>query len=578
MDTKKQEQERLAPGSAPRMAFRDHFFHNLPDYTGPFSVGYMELEIPVAEPRTFHSTKNKHQHALRLDTVLFSIFYPCELDTDRRKRRKVPWLPKPSVATCRGYAKFLNVPRLPVTAYFACTSMFTKLPAYRNGKLAGVWPGGTGKQSTSTLNLQSERAAPPALLPAYPVIVFSHGLGGSRTNYSSVCGELASFGFVVVAMEHRDGSGARSSVNFAEGRDCAGVDADAADNKGKTRKTSSGSPYYHVDYIFPKDNAQDTSPNNARGVDTALRGAQIEMRLAEIEEAFRVLTLINSGHTDEVLGLNLRKKGNAGASSHGLDGVNWAAWRNRMRLDRVTMMGHSFGGATTVQVLRLPNRFTWVGQGILLDAWGPAMPELKQQLVEGNERPATAGAAQRIRKPLLSIGSEAFRHWQENKERVDQVCAEALEDGGLCWSITIRGSTHLSQTDFAVLYSGWMSWLMKTIVHSQRAIFLTVASSLEFLVKILPAEDFWDVTGFPAEELLGSADPERISNEHRPDQKWIAARLKIQHEFHLRAKNWLRSKKKRASGAPTDASGRPLIGLMNWGVGNEVWIHKSPAF
>lgn len=48
--------------------------------------------------------------------------------------------------------------------------------------------------------------------------MFSHGMGGRRTTHSSVGGEFASYGFIVCALEHRDGSGARTLVyHTAEG-------------------------------------------------------------------------------------------------------------------------------------------------------------------------------------------------------------------------------------------------------------------------------------------------------------------------------------------------------------------------
>jgi len=50
-----------------------------------------------------------------------------------------------------------------------------------------------------------------------PVVVFSHGLGGSRSLYSLICGELASQGYVVLAIEHADGTACAAKLAGGHG-------------------------------------------------------------------------------------------------------------------------------------------------------------------------------------------------------------------------------------------------------------------------------------------------------------------------------------------------------------------------
>lgn len=621
----------------PKRTPRDRVQHALPPYTGPYQVGFLELELPARWPRAFAShIKRNNEFALKLDTVLFAVYYPADLahqndrkgaavaaaaaavvpggDGEERESKKggrspaaeenkkggkkgrierggqqqqqpphlrrVPWLPRPRGATCKGYAKFFNVPHWPVTAYMAATSMFTKLPAYRNAQLSGRWPSTPaeeaqqGRATTNAGGYESGESGETLVegegdkegehvKPRFPVVIFSHGLGGSRTLYSSICGELASFGLVVVAVEHRDGSGARTFVNKAgkkENLESQDVDKSAGppENEKKSRRTRKKRnteirPYYKIDYLVPKNNAQDTSPHNPDGVDKELRGAQIEMRLAEIEEAFYVMGLVNNGSGDKVRRDNLREVGHIGSSSIGLRGIDWRDWEGRLDLESVTMMGHSFGGATTVQALR-SDKLAWITQGILLDPWGPATPECTEQ--------------KSVHKPVLSIGSEAFMHWAENFHCIEQVCREARAADTLSWMTTIRGSTHLSQTDFAVLYPNWMSLLMKTIVDPKRAIYLTVHSALEFLRLTLPATQTRFAEAWAGEQLLGNADSEtQAVSDHRPDDKWVAARLKIPNEFSTRLRGMFQR----------DASLASPRGLMDQGPGNEIWCHQSPS-
>lgn len=174
---------------------------------------------------------------------------------------------------------------------------------------------------------------------------------------------------LVISLEHRDGSGPRSFVNIPKNvpnkDDGMSESSQSAEASAKTQARG----YDVVDYVFPKDNKKDTAPGNEKGIDKELRQAQIQLRLAEIEEAYHVMTLIHDGRGAEVSEQNLRCAGRKGASSRGLVGVKWNQWKNRFHLQQITMLGHSFGAATTVEVLRHADRFNWVGQGILYDPW-----------------------------------------------------------------------------------------------------------------------------------------------------------------------------------------------------------------
>lgn len=227
--------------------------------------------------------------------------------------------------------------------------------------------------------------------PTFPLLIFSHGLGGTRTTYSTVCGEFASYGFVVCAIEHRDGSGPRTFVTLSQDT----KHAEAAQAIYSEQELRNG--YSTMDYVFPKHNAKDTTPGNKKGVDRELRGAQIQLRLAEIEEAYHVMSLICDGKGEQVAQQNLKVKGKLGASSHGLEGVQWQRWTGRLHLKQVTMLGHSFGAATAVEVIRHKHdRFGFIGQGILYDPWGAAI-----QPLEINPKYV-------ISTHILTVNSEAF--------------------------------------------------------------------------------------------------------------------------------------------------------------------------
>jgi len=332
------------PNSRPPSGIREHILRTpLPLYSGPYSVGFMDIEVPVREPRYFSEIKRDHRHLLELETVLFSVFYPSGFGSGQgnspegeKKWSRPTWLPRPRVEVAKGYGKFAGIPTWPAVGWFGLTTAFTKIPAFRNAKLAEHWPPDKNSREGGyeTKNSAGSRPAGEPEKPRFPLLIFSHGLGGTRTTYSSVCGEFASYGFVVVSLEHRDGSGPRTYINLPEkGKNLATGEVDVKDEDRKKG-------YTRMDYVFPKDNAKDTMPGNKQGVDAELRSAQIELRLAEIEEAYHVMTLIHDGKGESIANANLRGKyeGKVGGSSRGLK-ADWGSWKDRFHLQKVTMLG-----------------------------------------------------------------------------------------------------------------------------------------------------------------------------------------------------------------------------------------------
>jgi platelet-activating factor acetylhydrolase len=449
------------------------------------------------------------------------------------------------------------------------TTAFTKLPAFRNAKLAEHWPPDKNSREGGYKTKNSAGTPPPGEpeKPCFPLLIFSHGLGGTRTTYSSVCGEFASYGFVVVAIEHRDGSGPRTFVNLPEkGVDTAQGKIDIS-NRDRRRGFS------RMDYVFPKDNARDTMPGNEQGVDGELRAAQIQLRLAEIEEAYHVMTLIHDGKGEYVAQNSLRCKanGNIGGSSRGLRGIDWQAWKNRFHLKQVTMLGHSFGGATCVEVLRHRDRFQNIGQGIIYDIWGAAI------------QPPEEEPAHRIHTPILGINSEAFMYWGDNFEAVMSLCKEAKEQDQLAWLMTVRGSVHISQSDFSLLYPRIASLLLKMTVNPRRAIDLNINASLEFLKLVMP-DRISAMNRGSNEHLLEVSTLDKLPQEHKPSDKWTAVRLRIPHELQIRltpqfVRRYARKKTKQDANKrlPRDPQGHVLEGLEDLELGEEVWMHVAPT-
>ncbi|KAF1985531.1 hypothetical protein K402DRAFT_334111 [Aulographum hederae CBS 113979] len=552
------------PKSRPPTSLRDKLIPStLPNYSGPYSVGTMDLEIPAEEPGTISHITRKKVHLFRLETVLMTIYYPSAFGTGnggdpsgRSKRwARETWLPRPRVGTAKGYGKFSGLGSALCVPFFAATSMLTKLPAYKNAAPAKHWPpdGNLKNAGKKVKNMAGQPPEGEPDSPCFPLLIFSHGLGGNRRCYSSVCGEFASYGFVVVAIEHRDGSGPRSYVNHSKEGVGSMEEREETGHMEHTEKEKK-EQFDRVEYVFPKNNPLDTSPNNKKGVDHELRSAQIELRLAEMKEAYRVMKEICHGNGAELAKQNLRQRPYHGSSSKGLEGVNWSDWKDAFQLDEITIVGHSFGAATVIEVLRHPDIFKFISQGIIYDIWGAALI------------PPDENDRHRIQTPLLGINSEAFMYWPDNFDAVEALMKEADSQQAPTWLMTVRGTVHVSQSDFSIIYPRLCALLLKMTANPKRALDLNLGASLEFLAKVSPRCRAMVGRAMPSEELLSTDLLDEMPVEHKPKDDFIAMRLRIPHEFRSRVVPELA--KRVGWGGNGNGKKKELVK-------NEIWMHVS---
>jgi platelet-activating factor acetylhydrolase len=196
----------------------------------------------------------------------------------------------------------------------------------------------------------------------FPIVLFSHGLGGSMEMYTQLCHQIASHGYLVVAMEHEDGSGA-----FAE--------------------TPMGEP---IPYKSPDD-----TPYSRQKV-WDFRRPFLQQRVQETTAVLDILLNQDTSLESSLVSTQVQKILQTGDASRG-----------------VAFVGHSFGATTMILAAqkdmadpkgqkRIPNSLS------LLDPWCFALEDdaVKQGI------PASI--------PTLSILSEAWLTNPETKQ-VDQL-------------------------------------------------------------------------------------------------------------------------------------------------------------
>lgn len=187
----------------------------------------------------------------------------------------------------------------------------------------------------------------------YPLIVFSHGLGAFRTIYSAIGIDLASHGFIVATVEHRDGS-ASATYYFN--------DQSAAEKGNKT--------WLYLKTLKP---GEDEVP---------LRHEQVQQRAKECSQALNLILCVDcETPMKNVLDIDFDIK----------------QLKDSIDRSKVAIIGHSFGGATVLQALNDDQRFRC---GIALDAW---MLPLREEVLANFSQPLFFINSQRFQYPANII-------------------------------------------------------------------------------------------------------------------------------------------------------------------------------
>lgn len=236
----------------------------------------------------------------------------------------------------------------------------------------------------------------------FPVVVFSHGLGGCRTSYSTICAELASHGFIVAAVEHRDHSACISFYLKDEKTSQLAENMDIPDRSNLVPAT--GTMNTVIEWVLYQ---KVRKPQK----EYPIRNRQVFQRSRECIKALDLLLALNNG--DHVVNL--------------IDANFTSSWfQGILDTSRVAMVGHSFGGVTIIPTLASDKRFK---VGVALDAW--MFPVREED-----------GIFNSINQPIIFVNMEKFQT-EKNKSVMKRLASDKADR---CM-ITIRGTVHQNVAD-----------------------------------------------------------------------------------------------------------------------------------
>ncbi|KAF2112153.1 platelet-activating factor acetylhydrolase [Lophiotrema nucula] len=406
---------------------------SFPAYTGPYKVGSTDVEIPVTDLESPSPAPSKD-----IPTVAFRVFYPCNADS---QQRAVRWIPSPQREYLGAYARFLG-------ANSAFSQIFSLLPQLLN-------------YVSIPVHRNADVLEPPTQSKKWPVMVFSHGLGGSRNAYSHLVGSLASHGIVVVAPDHRDGSSPASFIHSADGKVAR-----------------------RVEY---KKLAHNASTEVYEG-----RDEQLRIRLWELGLIHDAIQSVEEGRAPQNV---------AGDGGNVLRSLS-----NKLDVRKpgsISFAGHSFGAATMIQFVKsvsylsgardpaykplftpsmdssIVHQITPASPVILLDLW--TLPIQSPATAWLRAKPMPCYSSPDGGSNLLAILSEAFYKWSSNLQDTKRIVAKPsgsdVSGPHIFYPIA---SAHLSQSDFGILFP-WVTTKVFGAKEPERVLKLNVRAILQVL-------------------------------------------------------------------------------------------------
>ncbi|KDQ64315.1 hypothetical protein JAAARDRAFT_27943 [Jaapia argillacea MUCL 33604] len=313
-------------------------------------------------------------------------------------------------------------------------TFFIKIPVYPNAPLQ------TPALHSSSHSDETLTPGDGETTPQWPLVLFSHGLCGTRTTYSNLCTRLAASGRIVLAFEHRDGS---APV-------CMPRNPETGEAKVKL--------YLKPDQvIWPKNgNTEDEAHT------LALRFDQLEFRKREIYLAYSAFTsFIHTGNLGDLQVID-DTTGDVRAEQ-----IGYESWKGLVECEKdVAFVGHSFGGATVFSLLSTPPPVPYnpipITHALALDPWLEPLPspgpepyvhtESASDSLVGVEKNAQCDQVKDEEKgfpppKMLVLNSEGFSLWRVHFSRLEEV-VKGWDRGRV---ITILRSTHVSFSDFPLL-------------------------------------------------------------------------------------------------------------------------------